>query len=236
VTGEGKKETESWVAEKRAKYAYAYDKGGKLKSKLGVGGIPHAFLVNAAGKIVWDGHPGSLTDKEIQAAIDGALPTPLFDLPASATALKTALQKHNYAAALAEAGKLSEADGGPELLKIVQGIVTGRVQTMKGALEEGDFLTALDSATALKKELAGLPEAAEAEKVQGEIKSNKEADKIMDAQKKVRAIGDQRLGKRAEFEKALADLKKIAKDFPSTFVAKEADDLATQIEKKRAKK
>ena len=118
----------------------------------------------------------------------------------------------------------------------MQGIVTGRVQSMQGALKDGDFLTAFDSATALKKELVGLPEAPEAEKVLDEIKSNKEADKIMDAQKKVRAIADQKLGKRAEFEKALADLKKVSKDFPSTFVAKEADDLATQIEKKRAKK
>ena len=236
MTDEGKKETESWIAEKHVKYAYAYDKGGKLQSKLGVNGIPHAFLINAAGKIVWDGHPGNLTDKEIQSALDGTLPTPLFDLPASATALKAALQKHNYALALAEAGKLSEADRGPELKKIVQGIVTGRVSSLKGALEDGDLLTALDSATALKKELEGLPEVSEAEKALGEIKSNKEADKIMGAQKKVRAIGDQKLGKRAEYEKALTDLKKVAKDFPSTFVAKEADELATQIEKRRAKK
>jgi len=58
----------------------------------------------------------------------------------------------------------------------------------------------------------------------------------MAAQKKVRAIADQKLGKRAEFEKALADLKKIEKDFPSTFVAKEADSVATAVMKAKNKK
>lgn len=233
MTGEGKKDTEPWIEQKHVKYAYAYDKGGKLASKLGVTGIPHAFLVNTQGKIIWEGGPSELTDKLIESALAGALPTPLFDLPASAGAVKAALLKHAYASALAEAGKLSEADGGPQLKSVVQGIVSGRVQTLSGALKEGDFLTAQDLASALKKELEGLPEAPEADKALAEIKANKEADKIMAAQKKARAIGDQKLGKRAEFEKALADLKKIAKDFPSTFVAKEADDIATQIEKRR---
>jgi hypothetical protein len=236
VTGEGKKDTEPWIEQKKVKYAYAYDKGGKLASKLGVSGIPHAFLINAAGKIVWEGHPGELQDSVIQAALAGALPTPLFDLPPTASALKTALQKHTYAAALAEAGKLSEADGGSGLKEVVQGIITGRVKSLNSALEEGDFLTAQDSATALKKELEGLPEAPEADKALAEIKANKDADKIIAAQKKVHAIADQKLGKRAEFEKALADLKKVSKDFPGSFAAKEADTLASQIEKRRDKK
>lgn len=236
MTGEGKKETEPWIEQKHVKYAYAYDKGGKLASKLGVSGIPHAFLVNAAGKIVWEGHPGELQDKQIESALAGALPTPLFDLPANATAVKTALAKRNFAAALAEAGKLSEADGGPALKQVVQGLVTGRVSAMNAALKDGDLLAAQEAASALKKELEGLPEAPEADKVLSEIKANKEADKIIGAQKKVHAIADQKLGKRAEFEKALADLKKISKDFPGSFVAKEAEALATQIEKRRDKK
>jgi hypothetical protein len=236
VTGEGKKDTEPWITDKKVKYAYAYDKGGKLASKLGVSGIPHAFLVNAQGKIVWDGHPSELDDKTIQAAIDGALPSPLFDLPPAAGGVKTALQKRNYAAALAEAGKLSEADGGSGLKQVVQGIVTGRVQSMNAALKEGDFLTAQDSATGLKKELEGLPEVSEPDKVLAEIKANKDADKLMGAQKKVRAIAEQKLGKKVEFEKALADLKKIEKDFPSTFVAKEAEAVETAVLKQKNKK
>lgn len=237
MTDEGKKDTEPWIAEKKVKYAYAYDKGGKLKSKLGVSGIPHAFLINAAGKIVWEGHPGELSDEVIKGAISGALTTPLFDLPASAAALKTALMKHSYAAALAEAGKMPPpSDDGPDFPKIVQGIIAGRVQTLSADLKEGNLLDAQDLASALKKELEGLPEAAEADKALGEIKANKEADKIIGAQKKVRQILDGKLGKKAEFEKALADLKKISKDLAGTYAAKEADAGMTQVEHKRAAK
>lgn len=235
MTGEGKKETEAWIEAKKVQYAYAYDKGGKLSSKLGVSGIPHAFLVNPQGKIVWDGHPGSLTDKDIERALGGALPRPLFDLPASAGALKAALVKRNYAAALAEAGKLSEADGGPALKAVVQGLITGRVEAMRNAIKDGDFLGAQDIASALKKDLEGLPEAPEPDKVLAEIKANKDADKVIAAQKKVRAIGELRLGKKAEFEKAIADLKKISKDFPDSFVAGEADAMMAQIRKKKDK-
>jgi len=236
VTGEGKKDTEPWIEQKHVKYAYAYDKGSKLAGKLGMPGLPHAFLINAQGKIVWEGHPGELTDDTIKGALAGSLPTPLFDLPANATAVKTALGKRNYAVALAEAGKLSEADGGPELKRVVQGLVTARVQALSDALKNGDYLTAQDQASALKKELEGLPEAPDPDKILVEIKANKEADKVIAAQKKVRTIADQKLGKRAEIDKALADLKKIAKEFPASFVAKEADEVATRIEKSKAKK
>jgi hypothetical protein len=33
--------------------------------KLGITGIPHAFLVDKDGKIVWEGHPAQLNDAEI---------------------------------------------------------------------------------------------------------------------------------------------------------------------------
>lgn len=236
MTDEGKKDTEAWIESKKVKYAYAYDKGGKLKSKLGVSGIPHAFLVNAQGKIVWEGHPGELTDKQIKQAVDGALPKPLFELSDKASALKAALAKRTYAAALAEAGKLSEADDGPALKAVVQSLIAGRVASVQSALKDGDFLNAFETATALKKELDGLPEAAEAEKALAEIKSNKEADKIMTAQKKVRAIGDTKVGKRAEFEKAIADLKKLSKEYEGTIVAKQADDMMGEIRTRRGDK
>ena len=234
MTQEGKKDTEPWIESKQVKYAYAYDKGGKLQSKLGVSGIPHAFLIDAHGKIVWEGHPGELPDSVIESAISGALAKPLFDLPPVAAALKAALLKHNYAGALAEAGKLSEADGGPELKVVVQSIIAGRVKSMKSAFDEGDLLSAQESATALKKELEGLPELPEADKTLGDIKASKDVDKVIAAQKKVRAIEDEKLGKRAELEKAYIDLKRISKDFTGTFVAKQAEDLMAKLQKRKA--
>lgn len=40
-----------------------------LSEKFGVTGIPHAFLVNKEGKIVWQGHPMSLKASEIEKVL-----------------------------------------------------------------------------------------------------------------------------------------------------------------------
>lgn len=231
VTGEGKKDTQSWIEAKHVSYAYAYDKGGKLAGKLGVSGIPHAFLIDPQGKIVWEGHPGSLSEAVIEKAIVGALAKPLFELPASASGVRSALGKRNYAAALAEARKLG-ADGA-ELERAVQGLVSARVQGMKSALEAGDLLGAQEAATALEKELEGLPEANEPGPVLARIEADKDAEKRIAAQKKVRAIGELELGKKGEVEKAIADLRRIAKDLPGSFAARQADELAAALEKRQ---
>lgn len=161
------------------------------------------------------------------------MPKPLFDFPAGASGVRTALAKHNYAAALEEAAKLPDAQGGADLKRAIQGMIDGRVSMMKSAMKEGDFLTALEAATALKKELAGLPAAPEAEKALDEVKANKEAEPEIAAQKKIRAILEQKLGKRVEYEKAVSELKKIASDLKSSYAAKEASEATATIAKRR---
>jgi thiol-disulfide isomerase/thioredoxin len=51
-------------------YAVATDTGGRLNKKLGVSGIPHAFLVNKSGEIVWEGHPNRLRDEDIEKILE----------------------------------------------------------------------------------------------------------------------------------------------------------------------
>ena len=50
-------------------YFPAIDNGGKLSDSFGVSGIPHALLVDKSGKIVWEGHPTRLTDKQISEVL-----------------------------------------------------------------------------------------------------------------------------------------------------------------------
>ncbi len=234
LTSEPKGDTEAWIDAKGAEYAYAYDKGGKLKSKLGVTGIPHAFLIGPTGRIVWEGHPGALSERTIAKALVGALPKPLYEFPASAAGVKSALVKRKYATALEEVAKLSEADGA-ELKKAITDLVTARVGAMQSAFKEGDFLTAQDDAEDLSKELAGLPELADAKKVIDDLKANKDSARIIAAQKKVRALQGQRLGKRIEYEKAISDLDKIIKEFEGTFAATEAKEMRKEIASNRRK-
>jgi len=73
----------------------------------------------------------------------------------------------------------------------------------------------------------------EPDKVLADIKANKDADRVINGQKKVRALREQKLKNKKEIEKAIADLDKIAKDFSSTFAAKEADEFRTELIKRK---
>lgn len=53
----------------RMDYPVAIDTTGSLGRQLGVRGIPHAFLVNRMGRIVWRGHPLSLPEEEIRKVL-----------------------------------------------------------------------------------------------------------------------------------------------------------------------
>jgi len=59
-------------------YTVAVDKNrqtfGAYMGAFGVNGIPHAFVVDKAGAIVWHGHPMSGLDKAIEAALAGKKP------------------------------------------------------------------------------------------------------------------------------------------------------------------
>ena len=233
MTDEGKSETESWVEEKGAKYAYAYDKGGKLKGQLGVGGIPAAFLVDPTGKIVWKGHPGNLQASDVEKALTGALPKPMWEWPASAKNVRTALMKRKYADALSAAEKLSEEDQGPAIKTAIQSIISTRVETMKAALAEGNFLGADELADDLKDELEGLPEHPEAKKVADAIKADKEAAPVLKAQKAIRDMKGRKLTRSKEIAKTISDVKKIIKDHPGTFAEREAKDFLDELERRK---
>ena len=51
-------------------YSVAIDNDGRLGEKMGIRGIPTAFLVNKSGEIVWEGHPMQLTDEDIAKILE----------------------------------------------------------------------------------------------------------------------------------------------------------------------
>jgi hypothetical protein len=233
VTDEPKKDTDDFVEKTGAKYAYAYDKGGKLKARFGVSGIPHALLVDPSGKVVWAGHPASLNAKVIEQHLTGALTKPMWEWSASAKDAKAALQKRKYADALAAAAKIPEAEQGPAIRDAIQNVVKSRVEAAKAALTAGDFLSAQESGAELTKELEGLPEKADADKVVADVKANKDADKVLRAQKTIRDLKGQKLSKKKDLEKAMTDLKKIQKDLSGTYAGKEAEEFLIELQARK---
>ena len=68
ITNEDKATVQKFRKSTPMEYNVAIDKKD-IGEKLGVSGIPHAFLVDKGGKIVWEGHPAQLNDAEIEKIV-----------------------------------------------------------------------------------------------------------------------------------------------------------------------
>ncbi len=229
MTGEGKADTEKWIADKGAKYAYGYDKGGKLSGYFGVSGIPHVVLIDANGVVVYSGGAGGYTDEQLRKATAGALPKPLWEWSAAAKGVKGALLKKQFKTAIDEAAKLGEPDGGPEIKAAVEGMVKAKVELMKAAYTKGDFLGADTAAKGFQKEFVGLPELADATKMLADITVNTAAEPVLKNQRLIAKIREKAPTKRKDVEGAIEDLTKIKKNASGTYAAEEADALALQL-------
>jgi len=54
-------------------YAVAIDAKDELSKVFGIKGIPHALLVDPSGTIVWEGHPSSLKESQIEKVLTSGL-------------------------------------------------------------------------------------------------------------------------------------------------------------------
>ncbi len=72
ITNEDEPTVKTFLKQLPIKYHVAFDKDGKMGKHFKIRGIPHAFLVNAEGKIVWQGHPMALRESEIEKVLPKA--------------------------------------------------------------------------------------------------------------------------------------------------------------------
>jgi len=68
ITDETKEVVEKFQKSTPMEYHVAVG-GAAIQKKFGINGIPHAFVVGKDGKIVWEGHPMSLKDSDIEKAL-----------------------------------------------------------------------------------------------------------------------------------------------------------------------
>lgn len=70
MTGESESEVQAYIDAHEQKYPIAIGMTGDYD----VTGIPHAFLIDKDGKIVWRGHPAGLDEKQLTPLLAGAKP------------------------------------------------------------------------------------------------------------------------------------------------------------------
>ncbi|MFT5080707.1 MAG: hypothetical protein ACJAZ8_002822 [Planctomycetota bacterium] len=217
VTSEGESQTEPWVESKGARYAYAYDRGGKLKNALGVTGIPNAVLVDPSGTILWQGHPSSLTNELVEQAIKGSIETPIYEWGGSAKGIKKAFLKGDFAKALKEADKLAEEEElGTEIGTMLRKMVADRVASFEADLERGDVLKAYDGAKAISSGIKGLPEEERISAMLKKISKDKDLKSALKAQTKLNEIMALELRRKKDCDESIKQLEKLMKGFEGT--------------------
>lgn len=231
MTSEPEGLTEKWIEQHDVKYAYAYDKGGKLSRELGVSGIPHAFLMNPTGEIVWRGHPGNLQAGMIEPHLAGALSLPIGNWPDELSRAKKALLKNQYAKAIDAVDKLLEEDQSVAKYRdVILSMLDTKIAAMNDSLEMGDFLGARDAGKLLKKELKGLPGADRADEVLKLISKDRDAKAIISAQKTLVRLKGARIKKKTEALGIVRQAERLVKKHPGTFVETQALNLIAEVE------
>lgn len=236
VTSESKKDTEPWIEEKGVTYPWGYDEGGEMSKGFGVSGIPAAFLIDAGGRIVWQGHPASLREGTIEDALKDSYKALTRDWPKSAKAVGKALTKGDLGDALAKAEALAVDDEfGKELVGRVKGRIRLKVTSVESAFAEGDVLVAYESGKAIQKSLKGLPEQERIDSIIKQISKDKDLKERMKQLEKLRKIVSVEMDKKKQCDEVAAKLEKFLKGNEGTYVGDRIEAKLKAIRKVRGK-
>ena len=236
LTSESADKTEPWIESKGVKYAYAYDKGGKLSNALGVSGIPNAVLVDTSGKIIWQGHPSGLDEATIAKAIEGAISVPVYEWADSAKKIKKAFLEGDFGDAIKEADALAEKeDLGKEIGDMLRNMVKGRVATIEADLEKGEVLRAHDAAKALSKNLKGLPEEEAVKALVKKITDDKDLKKAMKTQEKLAEIMAEERKKQKDCDKLIKAVEKLQKSCDHEYTSEQLKEALKALQEERRK-
>lgn len=189
--------------------------------RCGVSGIPHAVLVDANGKVVFSGHPGSLKDADVERAVQGALAIPLYELPAPFAKMRAAFSKGDLAGALREA-KAASHESAPTVAEAIQGLVSGSLAGAKDLAAAGDYLGARAEYERLAKSLRGLPEANDVAKALAELQADPAAQKAIPLQKELEKILALPVKTKSNREERKGALEAFVKKCPDGFARERA--------------
>jgi hypothetical protein len=236
VTNEDQKLVEKFISDNKIAYPIVIEKSGKSKDALKVTGIPHSFLVDSKGNIVWEGHPASLPNAEIEKALQGAH-VPGMKLPAGLKSVEKTLEKGDYGKAYETvkglmAGKLDDEStkAGQELLNQLEGDAKDLLAAATKHVEAKEYFEANGQLERLQKQYAGVPGAEGADAKLKELQADAEAKKSIKASELLAKA--QELDQAKDFDKAYASYHSIAKGYSGTKPAEAAAARMTEIEQK----
>jgi hypothetical protein len=163
VTNEAEGTVNKYVADKKLTHPLVILQGDAVDKAYGVKGFPHSWLVGADGKVLWEGHPGNLSEGSIEEALAKAVFIP--PVPAQFKDASAALAKKEYGKAHAALEK-ELAKGANEALQRahdgIEKVAAERVAQADEQAKAGEYADAAANLDEVARCWKGMPVADEA--------------------------------------------------------------------------
>jgi len=232
VASESESQTDPWIKEHGAKYAYAFDHSKKLMREVGARGFPSAVVVDAQGNIAYSGHPASINASVLKPLLKGALKTPMYEWPKSCSKVAKALRKGNLGDAIKASAKIEEEH--PDIAAAVVGMADGRLSNMEKAAKAGDWLKVQTIGESLEDAVKVWPGGEKVTAILAELKGDKEAQAILKAQEKVLKLTAGKV-KASRYDKTKKELQKIRDKHKGTAAERDARAAIERLKASRSR-
>jgi len=192
LTSETPEKVKPFVEKNRLSYPVGMIDRAQLEA-YGGGGIPHAYLVAPNGKVVWHGHPASLTDGEVEKHLRKTTDFGLRKIRSEAKQAATAFKKgrlaetEKLAKQLVEDGATSEQGqtDATYLLRRVSNLVGYWDRTAKATAESGLYGRTFEVLGKIQKHYAGSELATNAAETSKALKADPNVKKELSLTKKL---------------------------------------------------
>ncbi|MDZ7816084.1 MAG: redoxin domain-containing protein [Planctomycetota bacterium] len=227
------------------RFLYHHETGAKLtypivvdaEADWGIVSIPMAYLIGRNGKVVWEGRPTD--EKEMTEAVEKALATPapvVADVWDSVKERVRYVYNEYYERALASAKALKKKEetisAAVHIEKLVTRFYNRYIKRSQLYQQKGDYYRSLQILEDAERKFRQTPYREHLVNKLGELKDNKENRAIIKQWEGLhKTLSKVRGLSRQEMSKAIAELKKIAKENENKPIGEYASEMADILSK-----
>jgi hypothetical protein len=212
----------------------------KKTEGYGSGGIPHAYLISPDGKVVWDGHPASLSNGQVEKLLRKTKDFYVRKVAPEVKPAAAAFTKGNLVKAQKLANAIKDREGvgrgavadAEYVLARVEAMRTAWTRRVENGTKAGLYLDVFDTLGKIQKHFPGTEEAQAAAtklaelkadpNVKRELKASKALDKLVQRKTKAGTSGKKLDAVRKKVEKFI-------KKYDGTKAAERAEMLRKAI-------
>lgn len=238
VSDEEKGKVAPYVTANKIPFIVAGVKDADFKA-YGVQGIPHAFLLDGSGKIVWEGFPAALQPATIESALKSVVLVTVGPVAPSLTPAKADLEAGRYAEATRKAKAVQagasvtdaqKADA-KSILDAIGKVSDTQLAQADDAAAAGDLTGAVDTLKRIQERFKGLEAEKQAAQKEKEFRAKPEFKREQEASSVLKQLLAQEAAIRKPRDKRtlIPTFESFAKKYAGTAAAHEAEQKAKAL-------